>query len=243
MASFGSDFPESAWAQIQYKHQISDSCDEKMRTKMDEVNESRETKTVTLYHMLHGDKRAESRFLSYAPQIPCYFAAANKNPKSPLWYSLVVEQDLNQGFPKLSKKPDSDSNQDQEDNSEIQYMLEIRNGSSKKASSQDAEYLKLLHDLIIKVEVDKNSPLFQDPTEKVALQIASIKAIQTQEPTFCTFGVLPRWHGIPYQYAQIKEKWDVTDDEAENLEGHLHVAYDEILTRLNGQDAEMESGD
>jgi hypothetical protein len=429
MASFESELPESAWAQIQYKHQISDSCHEKMRTKMDEVNESRETKTVTLYHMLHGDKRAESRFLSYAPQIPCNFAAANQNPEYPLWYSLIVEQDLNHNFPKLSKKPELKSDQDQEDRAEIQYMLEIRNGFSKKASSQDVEHVKLLHDLIFKVEVfekqalesgihfvsetpedddeedtrkisgifteksiatirhvlyefmhynwehgemklycsehlqerwlhikaksaphhvyvlmqkleeiaglvsenrltipmDTNqipgnkifathniihplphlfkgppctttyfvelwrvtdlateyintrtpdpedadyedviklldhlqdawlqdlsllyksdSPLFQDPKEETAIQIASLNAIKAQEPTFCSFGVLPRWHGIPYQHAQIKEKWGVTDDDAEDLEGHLHVAYDKILTRLNDEDAEMENGD
>jgi hypothetical protein len=153
MASFEAKSMELPWTQIQYEHQIPDLCYRKMRAKMDEVNESRETKTVTLYHMLHGDKREESQTLSYAPQIPRNFAAANQNPKHPLWYSLIDEPNLNQDSPKLSKKSDSNSDQDQEERAEIQYMLEIRNGFTKKASFQDVEYLKLLHDLDLKVEI------------------------------------------------------------------------------------------
>jgi hypothetical protein len=428
MASLRSRSTEAAWAQIQYKQQIPDLCHKRMQEKMADLNEGRDTKTVTLYHMLHGEKRDEPQNLLYAPKIPRNFAAANKNTKPPSWYSLIVDQDLRVDFPKPSEKPDLDSDEEQEDNPDIDYMLEIRNGFSKKASCQDVKYLKLLHDLVLKVEgiekqtlesqirVDsashndedgednpeisrlftetaiaplrhvlfefvhydwshnkmslyctehlqkrwlsikaksaphhaylliqkleeiaklgvnnrltipatsteileneifatrnivhplphrfkgppckisyfvelwevtdlathyietripdpsnfefaevialldrlwdawfqdlsllyqKHNLLFSDPHKQVVSQIASVKAIQAKAPTFCTLAVLPRWHGIPLQYAEIKEKWGITDVEAEDLDGHLHIAYDEILTKFQDGDVEMEDG-
>jgi hypothetical protein len=400
---------ELAWAQIEYEQQIPDLCYRKMEERMEEINESRDTKTVTLYHMLHGDKRFKPRNLLYAPQIPFNFAAANKNLKPPAWYSLIVEGDPDNDFPDPNEERTPD----------IHYMLEIRNGFVKRASCQDVEYLQLLHDLVLKVEANEkqalkeqnrpaseyddggeddyrisviaplrhvlfefmhydwehkkmghyctqhlgerwlyvnaksaphhanlliqkleeiaklrpqarltipvgsgksigNEPfatpnivhplprlvesprctvsyfvelwevtnlatdyikdwrpdpadyteaitfldrlsdvwfqdlsmlyekdclLFQDPKEERASQIASIKAIREQVPSFCSLAVLPRWHGIPYMYAQLKEKWGVTDTEAEDLDAHLHVAYDEILTEHNGEDLEMKDED
>jgi hypothetical protein len=402
MATLRSQPREAAWAQIQYKQQIPDVCHKRMQEKMADLNEGRDTKTVTLYRMLHGDKRDEPQNLLYAPKIPRNFAAANKDLKPPSWYSSIVEQDLRIDFPKPSEKPDLDSDEEQEDNPDIHYMLEIRNGFSKRASCQDVKYLKLLHDLVLKVEgIEKQtlesqirvdsashnnedeedntkisglfteeviSPLrhvlfefihydwehqemglyctehlqkrwlhikakfaphhayilmqkleeiaklatnnrltipatsteileteifatrniihpsphrfrgppcttsyfvelwevtdlathyietripdpsnfdnllFSDPHKAVVSQIASIRAIRAKAPAFCTLAVLPRWHGIPGQYAQIKHKWGITDVEAEDLDGHLHVAYDEILTKLKGGDVEMEDG-
>lgn len=90
---------------------------------------------------------------------------------------------------------------------------------------------------------EKDCLLFPDPKKEIAAQIASIKAIQDQAPTFCSLAVLPRRHGIPYLYAQVKDKWGVTDQEAEDLDAHLHVAYNEILTKHNGEDLEMEDED
>lgn len=397
---------ELAWAQIEYEQQIPDLCHTKMEEKMDEINENRDTKTVTLYHMLHGDKRDKPRHLLYAPQIPFNFAAANKNLKPLSWYSLIVEGGLDKDFP----------DPDEERTPDIHYMLEIRNGFVKRASCKDVEYLKLLHDLVLKVEdnekqalKEQNRPasehhddgeddykisvvaplrrvlfefmhydwehkkmglyctqhlgerwlhvearsvphhvylliqkleevaglpsqarltipvdphksvgneafatpnivhplphlvgssrckisyfielwkvtdmatdyiknwrpnpvnyteaitfldrlsdawfqdlsmlyerdclLYQDPKEEVAAQFASIKAIREQAPSFCSLAVLPRWHGIPYLYAQLKHKWGVTDEEAEDLDADLHVAYNEILTKHNREYLDQE---
>lgn len=406
---------ELAWAQIEYEHQIPDLCHEKMKSKMQEINESSDSKTVSLYHMLHGNKREKPQSLPYARQIPCNFAAANNKAKSPAWYSLIVEGDPDEAFPDPGEQHTLGPDEEQEEDPDIRYMLEVRNGLIKRALTQDVEYLKLLHDLVIKVEAtekqelakqirpasesetsgtfteksiaslrhvlfefihydwehkkmelyctkhlgeqwlsvkaksgshhayiliqkleevaglrqqkrltipvgsgrslrnepfvtsniihplphlvesspcrisyfvelwevtdlatdyiknwrpnptnytelitfldrlsdvwfqdlsllyEKNSHLFQDPKKEVAVQVASIKAIKAQVPTFCTLAILPRWHGIPYLYAQLKHKWGVTDEEAEDLDGHLHVAYDETLTKLDSEDLEMDN--
>jgi hypothetical protein len=63
MASSRSETSEAAWAQIQYRQQIPDVCHKRMQEEMADLNEGRDTKTVTLYHMLHGDKRDEPRNL------------------------------------------------------------------------------------------------------------------------------------------------------------------------------------
>ncbi|KEQ72927.1 hypothetical protein M436DRAFT_82199 [Aureobasidium namibiae CBS 147.97] len=414
---------ELAWAQIEYQHQIPDLCHEKMKSKMQEINESSDSKTVSLYHMLHGDQREKPQSLPYARQIPCNFAAANNKAKSPAWYSLTVEGDPGQEFPDSNEMHTLGPDGEYEEHPDIRYMLEIRNGLVKRASIQDVENLKLLHDLVLKVEAiekqnlekqirpaseilddekievgtsgtfteksiaglrhvlfefvhydwehkkirfyctthlgeqwlsveaksgshhaykliqkleevaglrpqarltipvgsgrslenevfvtfnivhplphlvesprckisyfvelwevtdlatdyikdwrpnptdysdiitfldrlsdvwfqdlsllyEKHSCLFQDPKKKVATQVASIKVIKAQVPTFCSLAVLPRWHGIPHLYAQLKHKWGVTDEEAEDLDGHLHVAYDEILTKLTGEDLELDN--
>jgi len=406
---------ELAWAQIEYEHQIPDLCHEEMESKMQEINESSDSKTVSLYYMLHGDKREKPQSLPYARQIPCNFAAANNKAKSPAWYSLIVEGDPDEAFPDPEEQHTLGPDEEQEENPDIRYMLEVRNGLIKRASIQDVEYLKLLHDLVLKVEAtekqelkkrirpasesetsgtfteesiaslrhalfefihydwehkkmklycikhlgeqwlsvkaksgshhayiliqkleevaglrqqkrltipvgsgrslenelfvtsstihplphlvessrckisyfvelwevtdlatdyiknwrpnptdytdiitysdrlsdvwfqdlsllyEKHSCLFQDPKKEVAVQVASIKAIKAQVPTFCTLAILPRWHGIPYLYAQLKHKWGVTDEEAEDLDGHLHMAFDEILTKLNDEDLDQDN--
>lgn len=415
---------ELAWAQIEYEQQIPDACHQKMVDSTEEINESRESEAVTLYHMLHGDKRDKSRNLLYARQIPLNFAAANNKAKPPAWYSLIVEGDLDEEFPGPKEKHTLGPDEEYDEDLDIRYMLEIRNGLIKRASTQDVEYLKLLHDLVFKVEAieiqnlekqiypalerdigeevesetsgtfteesiaalrhvlfefihydwehkkmrlyctvhlgelwlsvnaksgshhayilmrkleevaglranarltipmksgrrvqdepfatpnvihplphlvesprctisyfvelwevtdlatdyiknwrpnpttypdmitfldrlsdvwfqdlsllyEKNSHLFQDPKKGVSTQIASVEAIRAKSPTFCTFAILPRWHGIPYLYAQLKHTWGVTDEEAEDLDAHLHVAYDDILTKLNDEDLKMKHG-
>jgi len=413
------------WAQIKYEHQIPDASHKKMVKKMEEMNEGHNTRTVTLYHILHGDKRDKPQGLPYARQLPLNFAAANKILILPSWYSSFVEGDLDEDFPNPEDMCTSNTAEEPEDDPNIHYMLAIRNGFTKSASCHDVKYLKLLHDLILKVEAitkqaleeqfrpiseddsdeddqhqisgiftqkaiaplrhvlfefmhynwkykkmelysidhlsecwtqvkaksaphhayilmqkleeaagldpqkrltisagsgkrvenepfatpniihplphlvesprckisyfvelwqvtdlatdyirnwksspsnftdkinfldrlsdvwfqdlsllyEKNSRLYQDPKKQVASQIASIEAIRAQAPKFCSLAVLPRWHGIPYLYAQLKHKWGITDEEAEDLDGHLHVAYDEILTQLNGEDLEMDDFD
>ncbi|KAH0279859.1 hypothetical protein KCU91_g1435, partial [Aureobasidium melanogenum] len=142
---------DSAWAQIEYEQQNTGICHGRMLKRMQEVNESRSAKTVTLYHMLHGDKLEKPKSLLYASQIPRNFAAANKNAKHPDWYRLLVEPGLHDSisYPNLTIKPAFGPVQDDPD---IHHMLEIRNGFFKRASAQNVEYLKLLHDLVHKVE-------------------------------------------------------------------------------------------
>lgn len=414
---------ELAWAQIEYEQQIPDVCHRKMVETMEEINEIRDSKTVTLYHMLHGDKRDKPMNLLYARQIPLNFAAANNKAKPPAWYSLIVEGDPDENFPDPKEKPTLAPDEEHEEDPDIHHMLKIRNGFIKRASSRDVEYLKLLHDLVLQVEAieiqnlekqirpalehddnerigsetsgtfteksiaalrhvlfefthydwehkkmglycaqhlgelwlslgaksgshhayllmqkleevaglranarltisvgsgkilenelfatpniihplphlvdsprckipyfvelwqvtdlatdyikdwkpdlidyseiitfldrlsdawfqdlsvlyEKDSHLFQDPKKEVAIQVASIKAIRAQVPTFCTLAIFPRWHGIPYLHTQLKHKWKVTDEEAEDLDVHLHVAYDDILTKLKKEDLEMDN--
>ena len=150
---------ELAWAQIEYEHQIPDLCHEEMESKMQEINESSDSKTVSLYYMLHGDKREKPQSLPYARQIPCNFAAANNKAKSPAWYSLIVEGDPDEAFPDPEEQHTLGPDEEQEENPDIRYMLEVRNGLIKRASIQDVEYLKLLHDLVLKVEATEKQEL------------------------------------------------------------------------------------
>ncbi|KAH0361031.1 hypothetical protein KCU65_g8980, partial [Aureobasidium melanogenum] len=140
-----------AWAQIKYEQKITTTCYAEMLLKMDEVNDNRSTKTVTLYHILHGDKQDKPLKLLYAPQIPRNFAAANRYAKHPDWYYSLVQPGLYDSiaYPDSTIKPALGSAQDGPD---IHRILEIRNGFVKRASAQDVEYLKLLHDLVHKVE-------------------------------------------------------------------------------------------
>ncbi|KAG9623312.1 hypothetical protein KCU64_g20360, partial [Aureobasidium melanogenum] len=89
---------------------------------------------------------------------------------------------------------------------------------------------------------EKGSHLFfRDLKEQNALQIAiNLESIHSRVPNFCSLAVLPLWHNLPYLYARLKEAYRVSDETAEDLCQHLHVAYDDIITNLYDGDQDME---
>ncbi|KAG9844161.1 hypothetical protein KCU94_g14964, partial [Aureobasidium melanogenum] len=62
-------------------------------------------------------------------------------------------------YPDPTIKPALSPDQEQEDDPDIHHMLEIRNGFVKRASAQDVEYLKFLHNLVHRVEVIERQKL------------------------------------------------------------------------------------
>lgn len=84
---------------------------------------------------------------------------------------------------------------------------------------------------------------FHELQEQNALQLASLEGVHSRVPNFCSLAVLSLWHNISYVYARLKDAYSVPNETAEDLNQHLHIAYNDITTKLENGDQQMEDAD